>query len=107
MPVPSPQFTAKTLARVRRDRWREEQFFDRIFNVVVGVLIVGAILGAWSFLDLSGMSTLGEDTMEAVSSQLGAIARTIAPSVAGYAAATLLLAALLGIWWWAERDVRY
>lgn len=107
VPVAPPQFTARTLARVRRERWRQEQFFDLGFNLVMGVVLIVILLAAWSFMDLSGLSTLGADTVHAIGSQIAALARTLAPSVLGYAAATALLGALLGVWWWAERRVRY
>ena len=36
IPKPPAQFTTRTLARVRRARWRSEQFLDVGFNVAIG-----------------------------------------------------------------------
>src|SRR5437763_9475113 len=54
-PVPKapPQFTVKTVARVRRARWRSEQFLDVGFNVAIAVVVLAIIVGAWMLLNRS------------------------------------------------------
>src|SRR5919197_6617638 len=44
-PRPPVHFTARTLARIRRARWRSEQFLDLGFNVAIAS-IVAAVVGA-------------------------------------------------------------
>src|SRR5215813_10719349 len=48
-PVPRPgaQFTSRTLARVRRERWRSEQFVDVGFNVAILAVILAVVSGIW------------------------------------------------------------
>src|SRR5437667_387865 len=50
-----PQFTARTMATLRRRRWRSEQFLDVGFNIALGIvaLVVGA--GIWMFVHRSGL----------------------------------------------------
>ena len=98
----SSQFTARTMARVRRARWRSEQFLDAGFNVAIAPIVVGSSSpGARLLLDRSGLVSVGDLTR--CSARRGASDR-VAPSLPLYAAATSLLAAALGFWWWAERD---
>jgi len=104
VPAPPPQFTARTLTRVRRARWRSEQFLDAGFNLVI-LLVVAAIVGAiWLLLHRSGLSAVGTDAVDLFSSGFVAVVRRVAPSLPLYAGATALLVTALGIWWWAERD---
>jgi predicted anti-sigma-YlaC factor YlaD len=106
VPAPSPQFTARTLARVRRARWRSEQFLDAGFNLVIVIVVAAVVTGVWLLLHRSGLSVVGNDAVDVFSSGLVAVARRVAPSLPLYAGATALLATALAIWWWAERDLR-
>jgi hypothetical protein len=103
--APSPQFTARTLARIRRDRWRREQFFDAGFNVATVTVIGGVVLAVWMLIDRSGLSAISGDLLDLFSTEIVTVARQMAPSVSLYASAAILLATALAIWWWAERDV--
>ena len=107
VPEPPRDFTNRTLARVRRERWRREQVFDIGFNIAVGAVLLGAVGAAWLFLDLSGLSVIGRETVSLLEAQIIGGFRAIAPSVGGYAAAIGLLIMVLAIWWWAERGVQY
>ena len=89
-PAPPPQFTARTLARVRRARWRSDQFVDVGFNAAIVVLVVAVFGGVWMLLNRTGLVSL---------------VRRVAPSLPLYAGAAALLASALAVWWWAERDV--
>ena len=44
-PVPKPpqQFTSRTMTRVRRARWRREQFVDAGFNLALGLIAIGVV----------------------------------------------------------------
>lgn len=106
-PKPPVQFTARTMARVRRARWRSDQFLDVGFNVALGVVAV-AILGALlMLLDWTGFGAVGTDAVGLFSSGFSALAQRLSPSLPLYAGATALLASALGIWWWAERDATF
>ena len=94
----------RTLARIRRARWRSDQMLD------VGLQ---RRRSRWSWAPLSaavaGYRTQRPDRGRrrrgrAVRQAAMALLRRIAPAVPLYAAATVLLVAALGIWWWAERD---
>ena len=104
VPEPSSQFTTRTLARIRRDRWRREQFLDAGFNVAIATVIAGVVLAVWMIIDRSGLSAISRDIVNLFGAELIAVARDIAPSATLYAGATALIATALAIWWWAERD---
>ena len=104
VPAPSAQFTSRTLALIRRDRWRREQYFDAGFNVSIAAVILGVVLAVWMIVDLSGLSAIARDIADLLGVEVATIVRQVAPSVSLYASATALIATALGIWWWAERD---
>ena len=105
VPRPAPQFTSRTLARVRRVRWRTEQFLDVGFNVAIAAIVLAVGGGAWMLLQRSGLATVSSDAVDLVGSGMMALVRRVAPSVPLYAGATAVLASALALWWWAERDV--
>jgi predicted anti-sigma-YlaC factor YlaD len=102
--VPPPQFTARTLTRIRRDRWRREQFFDAGFNLAIAAVAGGVVLSVWMIVDRSGLSAISRDVMNLFGAQLLDVGRQVAPSLSLYAGAAALIASALAIWWWAERD---
>ena len=104
VPEPSNQFTTRTLARIRRDRWRREQFLDAGFNVAIATVIAGVVLAVWMIIDRSGLSAISRDIVNLFSEEFMTVARQMAPSATLYAGATALIATALAIWWWAERD---
>ena len=103
VPAPPPQFTARTLARVRRARWRSEQFVDATFNFAMAVIVVAVVAGVWLVTNRSGLVSVSNDAVDLLGTGVMTLARRVAPSLPLYAAATALLASALGIWWWAER----
>jgi predicted anti-sigma-YlaC factor YlaD len=103
-PSAPPQFTARTMARVRRERWRSEQAVDLGFNLTLAAVAVAVVIAGWLLLRLSGLGAVGDDAASLVGAGVSTIARLAAPQMPLYAAAVALLAAALGIWWWAERD---
>jgi len=104
VPQPSSQFTARTLARVRRARWRTDQFLDVGFNVAIILVVVAVFGGVWMLLNRTGLAAVSTDAVDLFGSGLVALVRRVAPSLPLYAGAAALLASALGIWWWAERD---
>src|SRR5260370_227755 len=104
LPRTSSQFTSRTMARVRRARWRSEQFLDMGFNFTIGTVILTVVVGVWMLMHRSGLTAVSNDAVDLFSTACVTLARRIAPSVPLYAGATALLVTALGIWWWAERD---
>jgi predicted anti-sigma-YlaC factor YlaD len=105
-PIPRPpaQFTARTLTRVRRARWRSEQFLDVGFNVAMGAIVIAVGGAIWILVHRSGLSAVSTDAVDLFGTGLKTIVQRIGPSVPLYAGATALLACALAVWWWAERD---
>jgi len=104
VPQPPSQFTGRTLARVRRARWRSEQFLDVGFNIAVILIVVAVFGGVWMLLNRTGLVAVSTDAIDLFGSAVVTLVRRVAPSLPLYAGAAALLASALGIWWWAERD---
>jgi anti-sigma factor RsiW len=104
VPTPPAQFTSRTITRIRRDRWRREQFFDTGFNVATAAVIGGVVLAVWMIMDLSGLSAISRDMVDLFTVEVVTAARQMVPSVTLYASAAALIATALAVWWWAERD---
>jgi len=104
-PVPkvSTQFTARTMTKVRRARWRSDQFLDMGFNLAIGVVISAIVAGIWMLMHRTGLTAVSTDLVDLFSTGFVALAHRVGPSLPLYGAATALLAGALGIWWWAER----
>ena len=103
-PLPPPQFTARTMQRIRRAGWRREQIVDWVFNAA---LIAAALLlasGLWIALQQMGLSVRGHDVLDIFTASASAAAQRITPSLPLYAGATGLLVVALGLWWWASSD---
>jgi len=105
MPRAPAQFTSRTMARVRRARWRTEQFLDLGFNVTLGLVLLAILGSVWLLLHRSGLVAVSNDAVDLLGTGLVTLARRVAPTVPLYAGATALLVTALGIWWWAEREL--
>jgi anti-sigma factor RsiW len=103
-PVAPAQFTTRTLARIRRARWRNDQFLDVGFNVAIGLIVMSALAGVWMLLHRTGLASVSGDAVNVFGSGFVSLVRRVAPAVPLYAGAAALLVSALGIWWWAERD---
>ena len=103
-PQAPAQFTSRTLARIRRARWRSDQFLDAGFNVAIGLVAVALLGGVWMLLNRSGLAAVSGDAVNAFGSGFVSLARRVAPSVPLYVGAAAVLLSALGLWWWAERD---
>ena len=104
-PAAPPQFTTRTLARVRGARWRNDQFLDVGFNVAIIAVVVAVFGGVWMLLHRSGLDAVSGGAVDLFGSGLVAFVHSVAPSLPLYAGAAALLVSALGLWWWAERDV--
>jgi predicted anti-sigma-YlaC factor YlaD len=104
VPAPSPQFTSRTLARVRRARWRSDQFLDLGFNLTIGAVVLAVVAAIWLLVHRTGLAAVGNDAVNLFGTGLVTFAHRLAPSLPLYAGATAVLASALVIWWWAERD---
>jgi predicted anti-sigma-YlaC factor YlaD len=104
VPAPPPQFTARTLTRIRRERWRTDQFLDMTFNVAIGALALVVIVGVWLLLRRTGLTAVPSGASDLFTTGVAAIAGRILPSLPLYLAAAALVATALALWWWAERD---
>ena len=105
-PVPRPpqQFTIRTMTRIRRARWRSDQFLDAGFNVAIALIVIGIMGAGWLLLDRSGLTVVSGDLIALIESGGVALAQRVAPSVPAYVTAAALVVTALGIWWWAERE---
>lgn len=105
-PVPRApaRFTARTMTVLRRQRWRSEQFVDVGFNVALGAVALIVVGGVLILLSRAGLISVGNGAFDLMSGGVVKLVRGAAPAVPVYAGAAALLAAALGVWWWAERD---
>ena len=103
-PAAPAQFTSRTLARIRRARWRSDQFLDVGFNLAIGAVVLLMVGGLWMLFARTGVGAVTGDAVSLFGSGFVVVAKRVAPSLPLYLGAALLLASALGIWWWAERD---
>jgi anti-sigma factor RsiW len=106
-PAPPPRFSASVAARLRRERWREEQQVDRVFNmaVVVGlVAIAGGVLALVNLTTVTGAMAAIVAVLKNLATESGSrAADQAAPVLSTYLfAGGFVLTALL-VWWWAEK----
>jgi predicted anti-sigma-YlaC factor YlaD len=99
-----PQFTSRTMAVLRRQRWRSEQFLDVGFNVALGTVALVIIGIVWMVLHRTGIVSVNNPAVNLIGSSFVRLAHRVAPSVPLYVGATALLVTALGLWWWAEKD---
>ena len=104
LPQPPPNFTSRTLTRVRRARWRNEQFLDVGFNVAIVAIVLAIVGGVWLLFNHSGLNAVSSDAVSLFGTGVVALARHVAPALPLYAGATAVLLTALALWWWAERS---
>jgi anti-sigma factor RsiW len=104
VPVAPAQFTSRTLARIRRARWRTDQFLDVGFNLAIATIVCAVVGGVWMLLHRTGLAAVSADAVNVFGSGFVSLAKRVAPALPLYAGAAALLVSALGIWWWAERD---
>jgi len=106
VPKPAPQFSTRTMALVRRRRWRRDQMVDAGFNVALLIIGIGIVAAGVMALNRSGLIAASNGTLDVLGAALGVVRQRVPSSMGVYVGATLLLITGLGIWWWAERDTR-
>ena len=104
VPAAPAQFTTRTLARIRRARWRSDQFLDVGFNLAIGLIVLAVLSAVWMLLHRTGLAGVSTDAVDVVGSGFVALAKRVAPALPLYVGAAALLVSALGLWWWAERD---
>jgi anti-sigma factor RsiW len=104
VPVPPAQFTSRTLTRIRRARWRTDQFLDVGFNLAIATIVFAVVGGVWMLLHRTGLASVSADAVNVFGSGFVSLAKRVAPALPLYAGAAALLVSALGLWWWAERD---
>jgi anti-sigma factor RsiW len=102
-PTAPAEFTSRTLARIRRARWRSDQFLDVGFNLALGLIVIGILGVAWVLVESIGLTSVGADAADLLRTGMATLFRRVAPSLPLYAGATAVVATALGVWWWAER----
>ena len=102
-PRPPSHFTQRTLTRVRRARWRTEQFLDVGFNLALGLVGLGVAAAVWLLMNRAGVTAVSANAVDLFGSSVMGLVRRAAPSLPLYVGATALVATVLGVWWWAER----
>ena len=102
-PGAPPQFTTRIMGRIRRDRWRRDQFLDLGFNLTVGVVLLFVLTGFWALLSQSGLGGISHDAANILGSAASDLMHRAAPSLPLYLAASAIVATALGVWWWAEK----
>jgi predicted anti-sigma-YlaC factor YlaD len=102
VPEPPPHFTSRTLTRVRRARWRNEQLLDVGFNVAIAAIVLAIVGAIWMLLNRSGLTAVSRDAVNLFGAGFVALAQRIGPSVPIYAGASAVLLMALAAWWWAE-----
>ena len=95
-------FARQTINRLRSERWREEQRFDRLFNallVAAALLVIALFVAAFN---ISGLGVLVADSGRLVASSVATLAgRLPVSSNIAMVSVTLMLVSV-GAWWWAE-----
>ena len=102
-PQPPAHFTTRTLARVRRDRWRSDQYVDFAFNLTIGVIGLATLGGVWLALVRTGFIAVGGGAFDLLVAAFVSAAKRVAPALPVYSGALALVGTGLLIWWWAER----
>ena len=102
--APAPaQFTSRTMQLIRRASWRREQIVDWIFNAAMIAAALLTATGVWMAFRRSGLPAVSREAMDILGAGLTTMAQRMSPSLPLYAGATCVIAAALGVWWWAER----
>ena len=104
-PDTSPGFTPALMARLRRDRWRSEQYLDLGFNVAVALAIVAGVGGLWLVLSATGLVGVSTDLTRLLLASTASLVASIAPALPIYTLAAGVFVSGVAIWWWAEHGL--
>lgn len=102
-PRPSSAFTSRTMTRIRRARWRSDQFLDAGFNVALALVVIGLVGVVWMLVNRIGVGgAVSSNASDLFGEGIRQVISRVTPALPLYAAATALVVSALGIWWWAE-----
>ena len=102
-PSAPPSFGVGVMRRIRRERWRSEQYLDLGFNAAIVMSVALVVGGIWLALNATGLAAVTSGTVAVFSTGLHQLLERAAPSVPIYAGAVMLALSALAVWWWAER----
>jgi hypothetical protein len=103
VPLAPHAFRAAVLRRLRRDRWRTEQYLDVGFNVVILLSLATMAGGVWLLLEMTGLSSVTAGTLGLFSATFKDVVERARPDATAIAGAIGLLLTAVAGWWWAER----
>jgi anti-sigma factor RsiW len=96
-------FTTTLMGRLRRERWRSEQYLDVAFNIAVGLALATTVGGLVMVLAASGLAAVSADLTGVLVSGAAELLSAVTPGLPVYSVAAAVFASGLAIWWWAER----
>jgi anti-sigma factor RsiW len=104
-PVPDvgPAFTSRLMVRLRRERWRSEQYLDVAFNIAVALAVATTVGGLVMVLAASGLTTVSPDLTGLFVSGAAEVLSAVTPALPVYGVAAAVFVSGMAIWWWAER----
>jgi anti-sigma factor RsiW len=97
------EFARDVAARIRRDRWREEERIDLAFNVSLGVAACLVVFGIAAAFNLSGLGVVLAATSSLLTQGITTAGSRLAVSPGILGAIVLLVSVCGAAWWWAER----
>ena len=95
------------MTRVRRRRWRSEQYLDLAFNVVVGLAAVIGAGGLYALLTATGVAAVSADVVRIFIRGAEELATGALPQIRLYTVAMVVVVSGLAVWWWAERGLEF
>ena len=104
-PVPDlpAAFIPTLMGRLRRERWRSEQYLDIAFNIAVGLAVATAVGGLAMVLTASGLGSVSADLTRLFVSGAADVLSAVTPALPVYGVAAAVFVSGMAIWWWAER----
>jgi hypothetical protein len=102
-PSAPPSFGVGVMQRIRRERWRSEQYLDLGFNAAIVMSVALVIGGIWLALNATGLAAVTSGTVAIFSTGLHELLERAAPRLPIYVGAVMLALSAVAVWWWAER----
>ena len=90
IPETSPAFTPALMSRLRRERWRAEQYLDLAFNVAVGLAVAAGLGGLMMVLTASGLAAVSADLTRLFLASAGTVLTAMTPALPVYGAAAAI-----------------
>jgi hypothetical protein len=96
-------FTTTVMGRLRRERWRSEQYLDAAFNIAVGLAVATIVGGLAMVLAASGLAMVSADLTGLFVAGAAEVLAAVTPALPVYGVAAAVFVSGMAIWWWAER----